>query len=259
MNIKILQKKGILKFSVDGITADFANAMRRVMISEVPVMAVDRIEVRENTSVLYDEIIAHRIGLIPLSFNHAKFNSPEECKCGGKGCSLCEVVFALERTGPCMVYSSDMKSSNKSVQPTDTKFPIAELLKDQSLKLDAVARLGTGKKHIKFQSAVVGYQNWPEVKVEEDGSGLSKAVNACPKGLLKISGKKAVLSDPEKCDLCMACMEESGGSLKIEGNPNKFIFTLESVSGLEPEYIVEKAAEVLESKAKEFLQLIEKM
>ncbi len=259
MNIKVLQKRGVLKFAINGITSDLANAIRRIMISEVPTMAIDRIEVRENSSVLYDEIIAHRTGLIPLSFGPGKFNSQKECKCGGKGCPLCEVVFALEKTGPCIVYSGDMKSSNKSVQPTDGRFPIVELLKNQKLKLEAIARLGSGKEHIKFQAAITGYQNWPEVKVENGGADLNRAVNACPKGLIRVSGKKAFIEEPEKCDLCLKCIEESDGAVKIVGDPNKFIFTVESVSGLEPGYIVEKAAEILEGKGAEFLKELGKI
>ena len=238
----------------------FANALRRIMISEIPTLAVDRVDFRANNSILFDEIIAHRIGLIPLKCSPEKFTVEEECKCKGKGCVSCQVVLALEKTGPCMVYSGDFKSSNTDVQPMDPRFVIVELLAGQSVKLEAVATLGTGKKHMKYQATNASYQYYPEVEVKGDISKLqTKIENACPKEIIKIIGNKATITKPDSCDLCLSCEEVSGGTLKITGNPSKFIFSVESVSGLEPEYIVKKAAEILGEKGKEFIKELGKL
>lgn len=255
MEVKVIQKKGNLRFVLDGVTPAFANAIRRIMISEVPTMAVEKVDFIENTSILFDEVIAHRIGLIPLVFDQKKFTMPGECKCAGKGCSNCQVVFALEKTGPCMVYSGDLKSSNKDVKPTSPKFPLVELLQNQKIKIEAYAKLGIGKDHMKHQAAVVGYQYYPELEVKGDiFKDAAKIEKSCPKGIIKIIGKKVSITKPENCDLCASCEEASNGNLKISGNPNKFIFTVESTSGLEPWDIVEKAAEILGEKGKEFLK-----
>jgi len=89
MDVKITKKKGEkLEFILDGVKPDFANSLRRAIMSEVPVLAVDWIEVHENNSALFDEIIAHRLGMIPLSFDPKKFNFQDQCKCEGKGCPL---------------------------------------------------------------------------------------------------------------------------------------------------------------------------
>ena len=209
MNIRVLRKRGdTMEFTVDGITPAFANALRRIMISEVPVLAVEWIDVHENTSVLFDEIISHRLGLMPIVFEPTKFNFSDECKCGGKGCPLCQVVFALERTGPGVVYSGDLKSSNKSVKPTDPKFPIVELLEGQKIKLEAIARLGVGQKHAKFQAANATYKYQPET--------------------------------PTK-------------------NPTKFLFRVETISGLKTDYIVSKSVEILETHATEFKKQLSKL
>jgi len=206
MNIRVL-KKGKLKwqFVLGGASIAFANALRRIMISEIPVLSIDWLEIHDNTSSVFDEMIAQRLGLIPLVFDPSKFNLTDECKCKNKGCPSCQVVFALEKTGAGIVYSKDMKSSNKTVKPTDPGFMLLELLGDQKVKLEAIARLGTGKEHAKFQAANAVYQNYPE-RVGE----------------------------------------------KMNENPEKFLFTVETISGLSPEYIVNKAAEILESKAKDF-------
>ncbi len=252
MKIKILKKKGdVLTFVLEGSTPAFANALRRIMISEVPTLAVEWVDFNDNSSVMFDEIIAHRIGMIPLKFDSGKMNLPDECRCGGKGCSLCQTVFALEKTGPNIAYSGDMKSSNRTVKPIDPKFPIAELLKGHSLKLGAVARLGLGKNHARWQAANASYQYYPLISGGECKNAKT-VISECPTNALKMKYSKVDFDDPILCNLCRKCEEVCSGDLTIRGDPNSFIFRVESVSGLGPAEIVEKAADILEKKAEEF-------
>lgn len=254
MKIKVTRKKGdFLEFVLEGATPAFANALRRIMMSEVPTLAVEWVDVEDNSTALFDEVLSHRMGMIPLVFDPDKMNLPDECKCGGKGCPLCQAVFALEKTGPGIAYSGDMKSSNRAVKPTDPRFPIAELIKGNRVKLNAVARMGRGKDHARWQAANVGYQYYPEMA---EASSTKGAVKLCPKGALKARGNKVVLADPMKCDLCESCFK---AGMKITGNPEKFIFRVESVSGLSPERIVSKAAEILMGKGDELKGLASKI
>ena len=93
MKIKILNRKGEkLRFLLEGTTPAFANALRRIMISEIPNLAIDVVEFQDNTSALFDEIIAHRLAMLPLEFDPDKFNFTAECKCGGKGCPSCQAT-----------------------------------------------------------------------------------------------------------------------------------------------------------------------
>jgi len=258
IKIQMLEKKGSkLRFIAEGITPAFANALRRIMISEIPVLAVERIEMRENNSILFDEVITHRLALIPLKFEPGKLNMPDDCKCEGKGCPLCQVAFSLEKNGPGIAYSGDMVSSDKSISPTDPNFPVVELLKNHYIKLDAIAQLGTGKQHAKFQAANASYQYYPEMDADKCDNP-SKVVEACPKGAVGVKGNKPFIKNPEGCDMCRSC-EEVCDSLKIEGNPNKFIFNVESISGLEPEYIVGAAAAMLREKGEEFKKQLAKI
>ncbi len=206
MDVRITKKgKEGVEFVLGGATVSFANALRRTMISGVPVLAIDWVDIEQNTSAVFDEILAQRMGLIPLSFDPSKFSFQGDCSCKGKGCPLCQAVFAVEKKGPGTVYSGDMKPSNKAVKPTSPEFPVVELLESHAVKMAATARLGTGKEHAKFQAANVAFQNHPEMNGEE-----------------------------------------------INTKPDKFLFRVESISGLPAEYIVSKAAEILEEKAKEF-------
>lgn len=257
MKIKILNKGGEkLNFLLEGITPPFANALRRIMISEVPSLAVKWVDIEKNNSVLFDEMLAHRMGMIPLKFDPTKFNLIEECKCGGEGCPLCQVVLALEKTGPCVVYSRDLKSSNKSVSPTSPSFPIVELLKNHSVKLSAISQLGTGLEHTKWQAANASYSYYPEL-IPNGKADAKKAVRACPKHIVSARGNKASIKDPVKCDTCRRC--EEGTGFKLNTDPTKFIFRVESISGLEPAYIVSKASEILQSKVSEFKKLASKI
>ena len=202
MKIKILKKDGMeLSFSVEGISPGFANALRRIMIGEVPTMAIEWVDFKKNDSVLPDEILANRLGQIPLTFDKKAYNLPSECKCEGKGCSRCQVELVLKEKGPKIVYAEDLKSKAKDVKPVFGKIPIVELFEDEELQFEAIAQLGLGKEHVKWQAAVVGYN------YEDD----------------------------------------------------KFVFNVESVSGLSPEEIVASAAEILENKMKEFQKSLSKL
>lgn len=169
MKLKVAKKgKDAIQMTIDGITPSFANSLRRIMIAEVPTLAIEHVDITKNNSALFDEVLAHRLGMIPLVFDPKKFNAPGECSCRGKGCPSCQVVFAVEKSTPGMVTSGDLKSSNKAVKPTDTGFPVVELLDNQQLKLEAIAQLGRGADHIKWQAAIASYG------YEDDAKGNPK-------------------------------------------------------------------------------------
>jgi DNA-directed RNA polymerase subunit D len=157
MELKILEKTDrIMSFSIDGIDEGFANSLRRIMMNEIPILAVEKVNFEENTSGLFDEIIAHRIGMIPIKFERKMFNFKDNCKCEGKGCSRCEALFILEKQGPSIVTAGDLKAQGET-EITENEIPITELLEGQRIKLEAIAQLGIGREHAKWQSAIVGY------------------------------------------------------------------------------------------------------
>lgn len=251
MNIKILNKTNKkMKFTIT-CNAAFANALRRIIMSEVPVMAIEFVDFEENNSGLFDEIIAHRLGLIPLT-SSSTYNLSTDCKCKGKGCSRCEVTLSLEKKGPCIVKSSDIKTTDKSVKPTDPDIPIVELLENQRIKLQAIAKLGLGTEHKKWQAAAVGYRNLPIVKLDST-KDASHALEVCPAKVFEKKGDKVRIANSTNCILCMRCTEVSD-AVNVSADEGSFLFEMESVSGLTTKEILEKSLGILENKATDFVK-----
>jgi DNA-directed RNA polymerase subunit D len=160
MKMKILKKnKDEISFAIEEINHNFANELRRIMISELPTMAIEIVDFRKNDSALPDELVANRLGQIPLTFDKKAYNTPDECECKGKGCSRCQVELVLKNKGTGMVYSGDLKSKAKDVQPVFDKIPIVELFEpNDEIQFEAIAQLGNGRMHAKWQAAIVGYK-----------------------------------------------------------------------------------------------------
>jgi DNA-directed RNA polymerase II subunit RPB3 len=76
-----------VKFELYHTELTVANALRRIIISEVPTMAIETVIIAENTSALHDEFLAHRCGLIPLvSVDIDKFKTVQQCDCQASNC-----------------------------------------------------------------------------------------------------------------------------------------------------------------------------
>jgi DNA-directed RNA polymerase subunit D len=257
MDIKIIEKdERRIKFMLEDSNPAFANALRRIMKDEIATMAIEFVDFEDNNSGMFDELIAHRLGLIPLTFDKKAYNLKSECKCEGKGCSQCEVVLVLEKQGPCVVKSGDMKSTDESVYPIDKDIPIVELLENQRLKFEATAQLGFGKDHIKWQASNAGYKYTPVVKVNSEKAD-AKIVDVCPTSVFEKKDGKVKVVHEEKCILCMRCVELSEG-VSVSADDTKFIFDVESVSGLTAKEVLSEALEKLEERAKDFTDSVKK-
>ena len=114
--VTLKPKKAVLK--IDGAELYLVNSLRRIMLSELPTLAIEDVVIYDNTSALFDEIIAHRLGLIPIPTDLSLLNFRDECTCNGKGCPNCTVRYTLSKEGKgegkTTVYSSDLKPAEKS-------------------------------------------------------------------------------------------------------------------------------------------------
>ena len=170
-----------IEIKLKDIPLQYANALRRVCLNGVPVFAIDTVDIVENSSVLPDEGLAHRLGLIPLTTDLERFNEPSKCDCQSEtGCSNCRVMLVLDsevdQEHTQTVLSNDLTSEDGSIKPTSDKIPIVQLAPGQKIKIECYARLGRGTEHAKWNSANVSIladtdkDNIKILKVESTGA-----------------------------------------------------------------------------------------
>lgn len=159
-SIKILERDNnhvVIEFN--DIPRQYVNALRRLSISQVPTFAIDDVVILENSSVMHDEAIAHRLGLIPLRTDLERFVMPDLCECKSTlGCSKCRVLLVLDAESQDktkVITSAELISEDEVVKPVNNEIPIVSLAPAQKLKFEAYARLGTGKSHAKWQPTSV--------------------------------------------------------------------------------------------------------
>ena len=148
-----------MSVKLKGVTLQYSNALRRVCLNGVPVFAIDTVDIIENSSVLPDEGLAHRLGLIPIKTDLSRFNEPSNCECKSEtGCSNCKVMLVLdsgESDTTRTVLSNELSSEDDSIKPISEKIPIVQLAPGQRIKVECYARLGRGTEHAKWNSANV--------------------------------------------------------------------------------------------------------
>ena len=253
-------KKAVLK--IEGIKPYFVNSLRRIMLSELPKLAVEDIVIYDNTSALFDEIIAHRLGLVPIPTDLSLLTFRDECVCKDKGCPNCTVRYTLSKEGEGVVYSGDLQPEEKSWAITEDKIPIAELYNDQRLILEVEAVLGRGRDHAKWQSVQApGYKYYPIVEIEQKKCDqCKKCVEACPKNILEIKNNKLVITDIEQCTMCKSCMEIcENDAIAVRGDENKFMFNFETDGSLTTKEALRESAKILAEKYVEFSKLLKKL
>jgi len=224
----IEQKENQIIFTAE-IDETLANSVRRYL-NKIPIVAVDEVEISKNDSALYDETIAHRIGLIPIKMEK-QISEKKTYK----------MNLDVKKEGN--VYSKDLTGDLKVVYEN---IPITNLNKNQELKLSATLILGRGKEHAKFSPGLMFYRNLMDIKVEKDCP--KEVVDLCPKGVFELKEGKVIVKDATKCDDCDACIEfcRKKGKDSIKLIPtNELIITVESFGQLNVKEIFPRAIEEL--------------
>ncbi len=268
VEIEILEKTDdYMRFIVEGVNVPFVNALRRIMLTEVPAMAVDELVILENSSMLNDEILAHRMGFIPLKTDLDSYNLPEECTCKSEfGCNLCRLTLTLEAEATektITVYSRDLKSENLDITPVSDKIPIAKLAPEHKIKLEAYARLGKGKDHAKWQPvSMCTYKYLPQAKIDlERCNACAECVKLCPERVLIDMEEGIETQNVIECTLCMDCVDacpQNPAAIEISWDKEAFVFEIESTGALPVERIMLEALKILDKKIKDFSTQLKK-
>jgi DNA-directed RNA polymerase subunit D len=245
------------KFVVRPITPAFANGIRRAMIADVPTFSIDTVRFIENSSVMFDEQLGLRLGLVPLTTPVGEFEEGEE------------VTLSLDVEGPDTAYSGDLVSSDAMVQPADENIPIIDLKEGQRLEIEADAVLDTGREHAKHQGGVaVGYRHLQTVDVVGDKGEFEDDEPHILRGVIEErEAEHAVPVDGEEpADGDLVATERFDSDLtkrypdkdlEVHDVEDAFVFDVETDGSFSVDELVEAAVGSLESRAEELKDAVQ--
>ncbi|KAJ8903407.1 hypothetical protein NDN08_004515 [Rhodosorus marinus] len=279
LKVKILEKeKDRIVFELIGIDAPIANTIRRILLSEVPTMAIEKVSFFANSSVIHEEILAHRLGLIPLDVDPNLFDYMEE---GAEPSEVNALKFRLKvqctkvaavpaEAKPSLKYhNSDVFSSmlewepigeqaevfgSKPPKPVNDDILIAKLRPGQEIDLEVLAVKGISKDHAKWSPvATAFYRMLPQVELLKsiEGADAIELKDMCPSNCFDIEESgKAVAVRPGQCTMCRECIRHGDWEEKIRLSRvrDHFIFSIESTGAIAPEDLFMRALQVLVDK-----------
>lgn len=250
---EIKPKKAVIRF--EETQPHFVNSLRRTMLSELPKLAIDDVIIYDNTSPLFDEIIAHRLSMLPIPTDLSLLTYKNECVCKGKGCPNCTVRYTLSKEGEGTVYSGDLQPSEKTWAITEDKIPIVRLYGDQRLILEVEAVLGKARDHAKWQGVQApSYRMDYSIEFEKSKlRDVQEFVDKLPEGLVEIKAEKLVLKDELKLPVLESYIERKKiDFIKVKRDPNNFTFYFETDGSLQAKDALYESAKILENKYSEF-------
>ncbi|PWB88175.1 DNA-directed RNA polymerase subunit D [Methanobrevibacter thaueri] len=257
-------------FIVRDAEVPFINAIRRVAMVNVPKIAIEDVNIIVNDSAMFNEVLAHRLGLTPLvsdldALEGLSLPEDDDWEEFSNG-----IMFYLKEVGPKVVYSKDLKSSDSRIKPVYDTIPLVKLKEGEKLDIEAVAKVGYGKEHAKWiPTTVCAYKQYPEITFNEDVEIDYDCAQACPRGILKSDKRSkkikiveehenSPLIGVEECAMCKSCVRASdNGYINVGFRPNDFIFRIETDGAMPPKEVLLKACDVLGEKADKFIRFSE--
>ncbi|KAI1318750.1 DNA-directed RNA polymerases I and III subunit RPAC1 [Mortierella claussenii] len=274
--------KNEIEFDMSGIDASIANAFRRILIAEVPTMAISNVFVMNNTSVVVDEVLAHRLGLVPILADPTKFEFKAKDE---TSTDINTIVFKLNirckrnpnasvsETDPLKkyihssVYSGDLiwepkgdqaeKFKDCPIRPVHDDIVIAKLRPGQEIDVEVHCEKGLGQDHAKWSPvATATYRLLPEILIngEITGEAAVKFQSCFPEGVVDVveenGVKKAKVVNPRKDTVSREVLRyaEFENKVKLTRVRDHFIFTIESLGSIEPQDLLVQAVQVLVDK-----------
>jgi len=223
------------------IDETLANSIRRYL-DHIPILAIDEVEIIKNDSALYDETIAHRIGLVPLKTDSTMNDKTE-------------INLKIHPKKEGLVLSKEISGRADVVYD---KIPLTLLDKDQELEVIGKARVGRGYEHAKFSPGLMFYRNIADITMNKNC--LEEVKKLCPNAEIKEKGDKIIVSDDKKKEICDICegitkekKEKSETSLRDE-----LIITIESFGQLDAKDMFKKSINELKKDLTDFSKKISK-
>ncbi len=248
------------KFALSATNAAIANTLRRILLAEIPCLAIDIVEVKHNTGVMVDEMLSHRIGLVPIVSDLADtLVYPSECKCF-LGCSKCSIRFELnkENSGTTIqsVYASDIipEHGHAMISEQNQKILLTRLGPGQRIHCVMWAKKGIAKTHAKWSTvstAVYKFQPIVEITRKITGTVAENIVKSCPTRVFEVNSSGELdIEDLAKCTFCGECTKVEP-TVKVAPDESNVVFTVESLGQYPVQRIIKTAINVAIQKLKD--------
>jgi len=275
IEVKQLDARSI-ELKCKGFPLPLINVVRRYALAKVPCMAVDIVRIIDNNSVLFDEILAHRLGLIPLRSEEALKKYRElplekcaECSENIDACpkDIVEKCFAFmilkveARDREITVYSRDIESYDPDVKPVYDNIPIVVLAPGQRIWVEMFARLSNGLEHAKWSPATVAVSRYiANIVVDEYlCNGCGTCASLCPRGVLRVEEGRVKIIDAEKCIICKQCVANCPNkAIDVVPRDDEYVLYIESSGALKPSTIVREALNILIGELESMLEVVNK-
>lgn len=254
-SVELKDNHGVVQF--EDADVSFVNSLRRIMLSELPKLAIDDVIIYDNTSPLFDEMISHRLSLVPVPTDLRLLTFRDSCKCEGKGCPNCTVRYTLSKEGEGVVYSGDLQPEHASWAIKETKIPIVELSKDQRIILEVEAVLGRGKDHAKWQCVQVPSYRFDQSLVFDKKrlNEVKEVIDDLPEDVVELKGDKLILKDPKKLALFESYLDENDiDFITFEKDPTKITFQFETDGSLSAKDALTETIAILTKKYDDFIK-----
>eukprot|EP01027_Heterolobosea_sp_BB2_P021055 GEZU01030114.1.p1 GENE.GEZU01030114.1~~GEZU01030114.1.p1 ORF type:complete len:380 (-),score=76.18 GEZU01030114.1:121-1212(-) len=275
-------------FDMIGVDAPIANAFRRILLSEVPTMAIEKVVINNNTSIIQDEVLAHRLGLIPIKADPRKFvfkpkNAPLYNKPNDSLVFKLNVTCTRASKNSSEDYINGSVYSNKlewvpqgvqaetfkddPIRPVHNDILLAKLRPGQTIDVECYVEKGIGATHAKWSPvATATYRLLPEILLvgEIKGAHAEELVKKCPMNVYDIEDlggeKRAYVARPRDCTMCRECIrgDDWSSRIKLKRVKDHFIFSIESTGILRPEDIFKEAIRIFIEKCQSILDHLHK-
>ena len=272
-----------LVFDIKGIDPTVVNTLRRIMIAEVPTMAIETVIINQNTSIIPDEVLAHRLGLIPIladandfiekkpeedfnDQNSMKFTLKVKCFTDKNGKIINENIFSKD-----LIFVPQGQQQQKFYSNQKKKYTIGlvhddilinKLTPGMELDLECYCVKGIGRVHAKWSPVCTAYYrliNKINILEEINGDDAEELKQLCPKGVFVINKKgNAEVGNIRDCTSCRECIrqEKFKNLIELGKVADHYEFHIESVGMYKPESIFFRAIDVLKEKIKTWHELL---
>lgn len=284
---RVLSDEGdTMVFELWGLDPPIANAIRRILLAEVPTVAIETVRVHDNSSIVPDEMLSHRLGLVPLQVDprRMEIRTNKDEPLTARNCikfslkTRCDKNPSAPRDGiaatnTLYIGSQVLSGSIKYVpypganqisdlaldaapKPVHDDIVIAKMRPGQRIHVELDAVKGVGKDHAKFSPvATASYRMLPEIRLKRAVTGprARELVNICPMQVFDIEdGNTATVARPRDCTMCRECIRDPSWNDDIELSRRRdhFIYSVESTGALPARVLVSEALTILIEKCR---------